>query len=47
LKAGVVLLEWLVNLAEIKKSRVLLACLPLKLVGADGAPMRAIAIEDD
>jgi kynurenine formamidase len=36
-----------VNLAEIRKSRVLLVCLPLKLVGADGAPMRAIAIEED
>lgn len=47
LKAGVVLLEWLVDLAEIKKPRVFLVCLPLKLVGADGAPMRAIAIEED
>lgn len=47
LKAGIVLLEWLTNLSEISKPRVLLICLPLKLVGADGAPMRAIAIEED
>lgn len=47
LEAGVVLLEWLTNLSEISKPRVLLICLPLKLVGADGAPMRAIAIEED
>ncbi len=46
LKAGVVLLEWLTNLDQITAPRVLLACLPLKLVGADGAPMRAIAIEE-
>ena len=45
LKAGVVLLEWLTNLDQITAQRVLLVCLPLKLVGADGAPMRAIAIE--
>jgi kynurenine formamidase len=47
LGAGVVLLEWLTNLAAISRPRVLLVCLPLKLVGVDGAPMRAIAIEDD
>lgn len=46
LKAGVILLEWLTNLAEIEQERVLLVCLPLKLVGVDGAPMRAIAIEE-
>jgi arylformamidase len=47
LRAGVVLLEWLVNLTQITSPRVLLVCLPLKLVGADGAPMRAIAIEEE
>lgn len=47
LKAGVVLLEWLVNLTQISSPRILLVCLPLKLVGADGAPMRAIAIEEE
>ena len=47
LGAGVVLLEWLTNLSQLTKPRVFLICLPLRLVGADGAPMRAIAIEED
>jgi arylformamidase len=47
LRAGVVLLEWLTNTTQLSQPRVFLVCLPLKLVGADGAPMRAIAMEDD
>jgi arylformamidase len=46
LQAGVVLLEWLTNLSQLRQSRVFLMALPLKLVGADGAPMRVIAMEE-
>lgn len=41
LKAGMVILEG-VNLADVEAGRYTLTCLPLKLVGADGAPARAI-----
>lgn len=43
---GIILLEWLTNLGEIKKPRVFLICLPIKLKGTDGAPVRAVALED-
>ncbi len=43
LKAGVVIVEGL-NLAQITQGRYTLHCLPLKLVGCDGAPARAILI---
>jgi arylformamidase len=43
LKAGVVIVEGL-NLADVSQGRYTLHCLPLKLVGADGAPARAILI---
>jgi arylformamidase len=44
LRSGVVVVEGL-NLARIKPGRYELACLPLKLVGSDGAPARAVLIE--
>jgi arylformamidase len=44
LKAGIVVVEGL-NLSKIKPGRYELTCLPLKLVGADGSPARAILIE--
>ena len=44
LKAGLVVVEGL-NLSKIKPGRYELTCLPLKLVGSDGAPCRAILIE--
>ncbi len=44
LKAGVVIVEGL-NLAKIQPGRYELTCLPLKLIGSDGAPARAILIE--
>lgn len=44
LKAGVVVVEGL-NLSKIKPGRYELTCLPLKLIGADGAPARAILTE--
>lgn len=46
LKKGVLNIEYLVCLKEIKKDRVKLFALPLKLVGVEGAPARVIAIED-
>jgi len=44
LKAGVVIVEGL-NLSKIKPGRYELTCLPLKLIGSDGAPARAVLIE--
>lgn len=44
LKAGVVIVEGL-NLSKVKPGRYELTCLPLKLMGADGSPCRAILIE--
>jgi len=43
LSAGIVILEGL-NLSQVTPGRYTLYCLPLKLVGADGAPARAILI---
>jgi arylformamidase len=42
----VILLEYLCNLDQIRSERVSLVALPLKVCGGDGAPTRAIAIED-
>jgi arylformamidase len=44
LKAGIVIVEGL-NLSKVKPGRYELTCLPLKLIGSDGAPARAILIE--
>ncbi len=41
LKAGVIVVEGL-NLSQVEAGRYMLYCLPLKLVGSDGAPARAI-----
>jgi arylformamidase len=43
LKAGVVVIEGL-NLTDVRRGRYTLYCLPLKLVGSEGAPARAILI---
>jgi arylformamidase len=43
LEAGVVVVEGL-NLNEVSQGRYTLYCLPLKLIGSDGAPARAILI---
>lgn len=43
LEAEVVIVEGL-NLAGVRKGRYTLHCLPLKLVGSDGAPARAILV---
>jgi arylformamidase len=43
LEAGVVILEGL-DLREVRQGRYTLYCLPLKLVGSEGAPARAILV---
>ena len=45
LDAGVVLVETLAGLPQLTRSQVLLACLPLRVSGGDGAPVRALAWE--
>jgi arylformamidase len=44
LRAGVVIVEGL-NLAGIRPGRYELNCLPLRLLGCDGAPARAVLVE--
>lgn len=41
---GVVLLEYLSNLDQITKREFIISALPLKITGADGSPVRAVAI---
>jgi arylformamidase len=43
LEAGVVIVEGL-NLARVSKGRYTLYCLPVKLMGSDGAPARAVLV---
>ena len=45
LRAGVTLIEYIVNTAALKGPRTLLCAAPLKIPGADGAPARVFAIE--
>ncbi len=45
LHAGVIIVEGL-NLSQIRAGTYTLVCLPLKLVGIDGSPARAILIEE-
>ena len=45
LEAGVIILEGL-NLRDVKPGTYQLICLPLKLTGSDGAPARAILIQE-
>jgi len=45
LRAGVNMIEYVVNTSAIRAERVLLSAAPLKIVGADGAPARVYAIE--
>jgi len=45
LRAGIIPVEGL-NLSDIAPGNYTLTCLPLKLVGADGAPARAILVEN-
>lgn len=44
LPSGILVIEYLCNLGQIGRDRFNLICLPLALVGTDGAPARAIAV---
>jgi len=46
LGANILLVEGLAHLDRIKKERFTFICLPLKLKGLDGFPVRAVAIEE-
>ncbi len=45
LGAGVILVEYLCNLRELKSREVELIVLPLKILEADGCPVRCVAID--
>jgi kynurenine formamidase len=45
-KAGIIQFEYIVNQHLLTKNRVNFMALPLKLEGADGTPIRAIAFEE-
>jgi arylformamidase len=45
LRRGVPLIEYLCNLGAVSAARAEICALPLKILGADGAPARVIAIE--
>lgn len=47
LRGGVVIVEGLCNLFELRQEVVEFVALPLRLTGLDGSPVRAIAIERD
>jgi kynurenine formamidase len=47
LRNGVVMVEYVCNTLELKRPRTYVCALPLKLMDADGAPARVIAIEAD
>lgn len=46
LRAGILHIEYLVNLDRLGRERVQFYALPLKIAGADGSPVRAIAVLD-
>lgn len=46
LSGGIILVEALAHLDEIKKDKVFFIALPLKIINGDGSPVRAVAIED-
>ncbi len=43
---GIVMFEYLCNMSEIRNDRVAFFGLPLKIPACDGAPIRAVAVED-
>ena len=45
-EAGIIVVEGLANLALLSKTKVTFIALPLKIAGGDGAPARAVAIEE-
>ncbi len=46
LAGGVVIVEGLTNLDQIRKRKITFMALPLKVAQGDGAPVRALAVED-
>jgi arylformamidase len=46
-EGGVIIVEGLANLKSLTKNKVTFIALPLKIAAGDGAPARAIAIEDE
>ena len=42
---GVFLIEYLAGMQQIKDSRIRFMALPLNIVGAEGSPVRAVAVE--
>jgi len=46
-EGGVIVVEGLANLTSLSKPKVTFIALPLKIANGDGAPARAVAIEDD
>ena len=44
LESGILIIENLANLVMLTSPRLVFACLPLRISGADGAPARAVAI---
>lgn len=44
---GVVVVEGLANLDQLRKQQIHLICLPLKIRDCDGCPCRVVAIEED
>ncbi|MBI2941936.1 MAG: cyclase family protein [Chloroflexi bacterium] len=46
LRAGVVVVESLTNLRALGRPKVTFVALPLNLVGTDGCPVRAVAVEE-
>jgi kynurenine formamidase len=44
---GIKLIKYLVNLEQLTRPRVRLYALPLKIVVADGSPVRATAVEEE
>ncbi len=46
LDGGVVIVEGLAHLDQIRKDKVTFMAFPLKVAGGDGAPVRALAVED-
>lgn len=47
LGAGIVIIESLANLADLTGRKVFFSGLPIKLAGADGAPIRAVAYDEE
>jgi arylformamidase len=46
LRAGIIIVEGLANLDQIRHERVTFMAFPLKVAGGDGSPVRAFAIEE-